>query len=126
MTVARWRYLLAAWWLATFGLTHVPLPALPIGPDVFFEADKLVHITIYGGLAFLADRAGWRTALGTAGLVASLLTMAVVDELTQIPVGRQASVYDWIADAAGVACGLAAACKIGAAKSVRTAPLEAD
>lgn len=109
MTESRWRWALAAWWLAAFAATHTPIPPLPPGPDVLLKADKLVHFAIYAGIAFMAVKAGLGDRLGRWGLAGLLLAFAVFDELSQIPVGRHAHFYDWVADAAGVAAGLVAA-----------------
>ncbi len=105
---------LAAYWLALFAGTHVPrVPKALQMPG----ADKWQHTAAYAGLAFLlAARRSigkpmtWKLALGVAG---GLMLFGAVDELTQIPVGRDAEFYDWLADSLGAAFGLGlfAACE---------------
>ena len=98
----------AAWWLAMFVATHIPrVPqelSLPGG-------DKSQHLIAYAGLAFLValrlsfgNHLGWKRAATIFGIVAFY---GVLDELTQIPVGRTADFYDWIADVTGAVSGLA-------------------
>jgi VanZ family protein len=88
--------------------THIPRPPEELLP--FGESDKLLHLSAYAGLAFLAclnwslHRAfTWRAA---AGIWIAILAFGALDELTQIPVGRQCDLRDWIADAAGSLAGI--------------------
>lgn len=97
---------LAAYWSLIFIATHIPKP-----PGISIpHLDKLVHLLAYSGLSFLLS---W--ALPTiprhkllnvflAGLLA--VTYGVIDEYSQIPVGRQADFFDWVADSAGTILGL--------------------
>jgi VanZ family protein len=48
------------------------------------------------------------------GVVVGLAVYGALDELTQIPVGRYADVYDWLADCAGALAGVAAFAAVGA------------
>ena len=100
--------LLAAYWLALFVATHIPrVPqelTLPGG-------DKWQHFVAYAGLAFLlAFRQSfgalltWKRAAAVVGIVA---LYGVVDELSQIPVGRHADLLDWLADVIGASGGTA-------------------
>lgn len=99
--------LLVAYWCLLFTATHIPkVPGVRIQ-----HADKVFHMVSYAGLAFLL---AW--AVPTMArhkllnvLLASLLaiTYGVVDEYSQIPFGRQADIYDWVADIVGVMVGLA-------------------
>lgn len=107
---ARARTLAIAYFSLLFAATHWPLPpgAIPQG------ADKLYHFGAYGLLAFLV-LAGWELSikqrLEPKHFFAVWLAGAaygVVDELTQIPVGRSADPRDWLADVVGVVCGVAA------------------
>ena len=102
------RLLLGCYWLAMFIGTHVPrkIPDLSLG-----WIDKALHLIAFAGLALLLA-INWQWAgrhLNSRHYLAVwvlLMAYAVVDELLQIPIGRTASVYDWIADAAGAALGL--------------------
>jgi VanZ family protein len=99
---------LACYWAALFLGTHWPRAheVLRIG-----ASDKALHFTAYFGLALLVGvnwslraKFGWRQR-GVALLL--VVVFGALDELTQIPVGRDGSVYDWLADLAGAALGLA-------------------
>ena len=100
---------LAAYWLAMAYGTHM-------NSDVAFELetavpDKLQHYAAYAGLAFLmaSCRACYVpvTPRALCGLLAIAAGYGVVDELTQLLVGRDASVEDWVADVIGGCTGLA-------------------
>ncbi len=99
---------LAAYWLALFAGTHIPrVPTALQMPG----ADKWQHTAAYAGLAFLlvALRSlrrplTWWVALGVAGVA---ILYGALDELTQIPVGRDAEFFDWVADSLGAAIGIA-------------------
>ena len=106
-TVRVVRGLLAAYWIALFLVTHVPLP--PRVPSVA-GADKVFHAGAYAGLAFLLAllaalrvAPSWRQYTKIFALVAAY---GAIDELLQIPVGRTCDVWDWLADIAGAAAGL--------------------
>jgi VanZ family protein len=100
--------LLFAYWCILFTATHIPrVPGVRIQ-----HADKVFHMLSYSGLAFLL---AW--AIPTfprhkllnvllAGLLA--ISYGIVDEFSQIPFGRHADIYDWIADSIGVVVGLTA------------------
>lgn len=99
---------LACYWIFLFASTHVKLPndALPR------NSDKLAHFVAYAGLSFLLGL--WmslRLPMTAARYVFVFLVVAAygaVDEVTQIPVGRTADVWDWAADCVGTGLGLAA------------------
>lgn len=107
-TAAYWLAGLACYWLALFASTHLRMPDIP-GP--IWDFDKVLHAGAYFVLATLcliaARRIGsttsWRTQVTIAMI---LLAYGAIDEITQQYVGRQCSVYDWLADAAGVAIAL--------------------
>jgi VanZ family protein len=99
---------LAGYWLALVVGTHWPRP-----PELFGigESDKFLHFSAYFGLAFLvclnwalAWGMGWRHWLAIAAILAAF---GAVDEITQIPVGRNCDLRDWFADVTGVAAGMA-------------------
>jgi VanZ family protein len=104
-----WQFVLAGYWLTLFTATHIPLsvPQLPSDPP-----DKLFHVVAYAGLAVLLATV-WQLAMGRltlpqlCGAWVALLLYGAVDEFTQIPLGRTASGWDWLADAIGAAIGFA-------------------
>jgi VanZ family protein len=100
---------LGAYWLALFSGTHYPKP-----PEVVLGAnDKVLHFSGYLGLAFLLvalrqvsmplDRRKLAIIVATAVALAS--AYGVFDEITQIPVGRDCSLLDWVADTSGAVVG---------------------
>ena len=99
--------LLIVCWSGAFTLTHVPLPAVETG----LGGDKAMHLVGYLGLGVLAllTAAAYGIPRTNRGLKVLLILAAygVFDELTQRLVNRHASVYDWLADVAGVLCALA-------------------
>ncbi|MFO0789573.1 MAG: VanZ family protein [Pirellulales bacterium] len=103
------RLALAGFWITLFTATHVPVPTT-VGPPEF--GDKIAHFSAYLILAFLLATA-WQLAGGiltTRHLVFAWLAVigyGAFDEITQIPVGRDCELLDWVADAAGSATGLA-------------------
>ena len=84
----------------------------PPGPD-FVMKDKMAHfgeylvlgVLLFGGIGWTVSRSGLITFLF---LFAVGVSIAALDELLQsyIP-GRNMDLYDWFADAAGVAVGVA-------------------
>jgi VanZ family protein len=109
-TRSRWGWLLAAYWIALFTATHVP-PYVPIVPGT--GGDKLAHLLAYAILAFLIA-CYWQATAGWLGrehyfwIVIICAVFGVVDELLQIPVGRYASMFDWVADLFGANLGVIA------------------
>ena len=109
--------MLIVYWASMFFGTHVPtLPLVKAG-------DKMLHFCGYAGLATLLM--GWRASRGQFGWKTPLLLWFMLaaygafDEVTQIPVGRQADVADWLADLTGAACGLGLAVVIARWISIR-------
>ena len=104
-----YRRVLPAYWVFLFCTT--PFPRLELGLDVP-ESDKLAHLIAFGLLALLF----WKFAESyrrptPAGFVwraaACLLAYAAVDEWLQQYVGRSTSLWDFAADAVGIAAVLA-------------------
>ena len=99
--------LLVLYWLLVFTGTH-----LSKAPQVIETSDKVLHFSAYTGLAFLLSLNVWLHR-GTFGWVQRLAIVGlgsaygVVDELTQIPVGRDCEFLDWVADTAGSSAGMA-------------------
>jgi VanZ family protein len=92
------------YWCGLFGLTHLPVPRLPIVPI----KDKTAHFVSYGVLAtalflsirFSTDRPPARIAIT---VLAILLIYGAIDEWTQLLVNRTCEMADWHADASGAA-----------------------
>jgi len=97
-------FVLVCYWVALAIGTHIPHP-----PHVIFPrgtSDKMLHLVAYAGLAFLLSfnwslrrPFGWRQWLG---VVAILAAFGGIDEVTQIPVGRECDAIDWLADLTGI------------------------
>jgi VanZ family protein len=104
-----WQWLLAGYWLMLFAATHMPknLPGVPSG-----HGDKLAHFSAYAVLAGLIATT-WQLSAGVltfAHLRWAWIVIAAygaIDEWTQLAVGRDASLLDWLADCAGACAGLA-------------------
>lgn len=95
-------------WLAMFIGTHVP-PATDLIP--LENHDKLAHFSAYLLLA-MGVATAWQLATGiltTRHLLfawLAVLAYGAFDEITQTPVGRDCSIWDWFADAAGATLGI--------------------
>ena len=89
--------------------THLP-PGTPV-LSTFEGFDKVCHFSAYAILAGLLATT-WQFAAGeltSRHLGWTWIGVAVfgaLDEITQIPVGRDCSFWDWTADASGAAVGL--------------------
>lgn len=98
--------LLVLYWPLAFLATHLPLPT---GHSTGLPLDKVFHFGSFGVLAFLLTGAlalhrGWHWKWAAVA-VAVAAAYGVIDELTQIPVGRTADPWDWLADLSGATCG---------------------
>ena len=95
-----------AFWLACVAvgmLSLMPVEHLP--PQVFDIWDKAQHATGFAVLAVLGQRAYGRSLIA---LALGLLIYGGVIELAQSASGwRVGDVWDWLADAIGIALGLA-------------------
>ncbi|WP_308316602.1 VanZ family protein [Tomitella gaofuii] len=103
MPVGRMRFLpLAVLIPVSLVMLFSPGSTVPSGPP---NSDKVVHAGLFAALAVAAiiAGAGWRTA------AASLLAYAAVSEVLQnvLPIHRNGDLRDLLADAVGVACGIA-------------------
>jgi VanZ family protein len=98
--------LLVCYGLMLLVATHIPHPPHAISAG---NLDKTLHLGAYAGLAFLVSLNGFlRQALGWRQRILILVLLAVfgaVDEITQIPVGRECDVVDWAADILGILLG---------------------
>jgi VanZ family protein len=103
-----WTLLLVVYWLGLVISTHAPLPA--VEPPVT-QLDKLAHFLMYGSLAWLLAMA-WQSSTGRLNrrhlqfVWLAVTLFASADELTQTPFGRDASLWDLLADAVGAATGI--------------------
>lgn len=103
------RYLLALLWISLAILTHIPVPQSVQGMGV---SDKVAHVIGYfplGLLLPLCRTSSWSRQSQPLNWGASLLILTgygILDELLQIPVGRTASVLDWVADMIGILLGM--------------------
>ena len=106
MTFARRLVLLltALYWVVLFTATHLPPSRLPRTPG----GDKLHHFLGYFVLSFLLGATLLIVLRSRRRRIPLLVLFATAgygnfDELTQIPVGRQAELGDWAADVCGAA-----------------------
>ena len=106
----------AAWATLLFGLSSLPAGATPSSPISFPGDDKVVHAALYAVLGGLL-----RIALGRSGpAIALAAAYGVTDEVHQAFVpGRDADVFDWLADAVGAALGAAFVTRVARARTWR-------
>ncbi len=108
LTDDRWlplrRGALVAIWIVLATITHIPIPQS--APDIR-NLDKLVHLIAYFPLGLLLPTCRVRGCQRWGVCLLVIALYGICDELLQIPVGRTASVLDWLADVAGASLGLA-------------------
>ena len=96
-------------------LTSIPGSHLPVLP--FRNADKIVHITIYGVLGWLAARAwsnGSRISGAALVVVALISCFGALDEWHQQFIPRRSmELLDWAADTTGATIGVVLATASG-------------
>ena len=118
--------LLAAYTTVLVFATHHPRPQELIGAGEGAPSDKSLHFFAYAVLSWLAAATLWAwrrwSPVTVAGLLVALLVFAALDEATQPLFRRQADVWDWASDAAGVAIGLVvvATCRLVVVRGDRT------
>jgi|tagenome__1003787_1003787.scaffolds.fasta_scaffold20977505_6 VanZ family protein len=106
------KLLLTGFVLALLTATHLPPNALVLPVEVN-NIDKVFHFTAYAILAGLLATS-WQLSSGILTsrhlrwVWCAVAIFGALDELTQIAVGRDCSIWDWSADAVGAACGLLA------------------
>jgi hypothetical protein len=99
---------LGCYWLALVigtHVTHTPRVILALA-----TSDKWLHLSAYAGLAFLIGLNGslrrtW-TRRQWIAVPVLLAVFGAVDEMTQIPVGRECDILDWAADVVGSVAGV--------------------
>jgi VanZ family protein len=92
--------------------THLP-PGSPLLPAEKHGFDKVLHFAAYAILAGLIATAwqlssGVLTARHLRWVWCAVAIFGALDEITQIPVHRDCSIWVWSADALGAAAGLLA------------------
>lgn len=98
---------LALYWLALLVVNHIPLPDV----DLPGGSDKLAHLGLYGGLAFLLAwttlhfSPDWRV-VGGVTMVTAAAYGALDEWLQNFVAGRTADFADWTADVSGATIGL--------------------
>lgn len=99
---AAWR---ALFWVAVVaGVVLALWPVQPQQDQWFAHADKLKHLVAFAALLMLGTRAGFRA---WPALALGLLALGAAIEVAQgFTPTRTAGLGDWLADAAGIACGL--------------------
>jgi VanZ family protein len=115
----RARRVLRGGWLVAFitavgtaaVLTHLPLePETESAWEFLPHQDKAIHVGIYAMMSAIGF--GLLKSRGTSSRNAALVTIAFfliwagLDEVTQIPVGRHADGFDWLADCLGATLGI--------------------
>jgi VanZ family protein len=104
-----WKVALVCYWLTLFVSTHLPTEVLYVPAN---SSDKFLHVAAYAMLAALLGIT-WHLAAGPFTLRRfglawlALVIYGAIDEWTQVPVGRDASVGDWLCDGLGATIGLA-------------------
>ena len=110
LTEDRWlplrRGVLMAIWIVLAILTHIPVPQS--APDIR-GIDKMIHLIAYFPLGLLLPHCRVRGCQRGGVCLLIIALYGIGDELFQIPVGRTASVFDWVADVVGASLGLATA-----------------
>lgn len=98
---------LLLWWAGAFVATHMPLTE---GTRGLPYVDKVTHVFLYAGLAFLL--ANWRATRGAVGkqeiarVIIILLIYTAIDETLQQFVGRTPDFKDAAANLIGMFLGL--------------------
>ena len=100
-------WVLCGYWMMLFVSTHLPPDKIK---DLPKNSDKLAHFSGYAFLAFLLGfwlcrkkPFDFKTAITVIGI---LFFYAIIDELLQIPVGRDCDFFDMLADWIGCLIGL--------------------
>ena len=99
------------YWLAIFALTHSPV--VPMPKIAVRAIDKIAHLGVFAGLAFLLCAVGTAFRHPPGRVIAAALAIVAAygafDEVTQqlVP-NRISDFHDWIADMLGAGIGITA------------------
>jgi VanZ family protein len=104
------KILLAGFIVLLLTATHLPPTSLLLPPEEN-NVDKIYHFIAYSILAGLLATtwqlsSGVLTARHLRWVWCVVAIFAALDELTQIAVNRDCSIWDWMADMTGAVCGL--------------------
>jgi VanZ family protein len=104
--------LLASFVVVLLAATHLPLSSR-LMPAEELNIDKVFHFAAYAILAGLIATAwqlssGILTARHLRWVWCAVAIFGALDELTQMAVNRDCSIWDWSADATGAALGILA------------------
>lgn len=122
------QFLLAGYLVLLVVATHLPR-GTPFLPSHFNYVDKFCHFAAYALLAALLATT-WQLAAGALTIRhlslawAAVAVLGALDELTQLLVGRDCELLDWIADVTGAAIGLLVFACLRRFFAVRTTELE--
>lgn len=102
---------LIVYWGLCFIITHVPLSALGgIGHSDIPHRDKLAHLVLYSGLAWLLSwvftLVGWKLAVRTTVFLVVVGYGALDEWLQSFIPSRSMDFADWLADVAGACLGM--------------------
>ena len=98
--------------VALLTATHLPQGSSVLPPEEH-NLDKAYHFAAYGVLALLVATT-WELSTGVLTVRHlrwvwfAVVIFGALDEITQLLVGRDCSIWDWSADALGTAVGLIA------------------
>lgn len=115
------------WWLglgvvATFALVLTAFAYAGRLSSALIEADKAIHFTVAGLLAFFLHRA---TAPRSTRWIIALLAVIGAEEIAQrLSVNRSSSIFDYAADVAGVVVFVSASRRFFGSKAGRTKPTD--
>ncbi|WP_222854147.1 VanZ family protein [Fodinicola acaciae] len=84
----------------TMVMLFAPARDVPAGPE---GSDKLVHCLMFAALVF----AGAYARIPLRALAPALVAYGGVAELIQGQIGRDADLWDWLSDSAGIALAVA-------------------
>lgn len=99
----KWLVILILFTVTVFTFTHIPQQVFPVLLQMN-GLDKVLHALAYGIITYLfilSLRVSHNSMFNLIPFLA-ILAVTVVDELTQSFVGRTPSLYDWMADLAGI------------------------
>ena len=103
------RWLIAAVFFTGLVICFSHIPQDNLGQQtVLLQIDKILHVTAYGIITFLAISSVKFRPYFRIKLIVFILVISIgyLDEYYQSFVGRTSSIVDWLADISGVVLGL--------------------